>query len=123
MAGPSEQMPAAGLCSGYRLEVQAGGATVHAFVLADDGELAAWGHGGAGPRAFVFDRIVTQPCHRRRGLATAVMAALSAARPDRTAPCLLVATEAGRELYERLGWRVVAPYASACSTGDSPVQN
>ena len=123
MAGPSKRMAAPALPQDYRLEIQSGQTAVHAFVLAGDGTLAAWGHGGAGSHAFVFDRIVTQPDHRRRGLATAIMAALSYARPDRMVPSLLVATEAGRQLYERLGWRVVAPYASASWAGDSPVQN
>ena len=123
MAGPSGEGPEVALSGGYRLEVQAGGTAVHAFVRREDGELAAWGHGGAGPYAYVSDRIVTQPDHRRRGLATGIMAALSRARPERAAPMLLVATEAGRPLYEALGWRVVAPYASASWAGDSPVQN
>jgi hypothetical protein len=30
---------------------------------------------------------------------------------------LLVATEAGRALYERLGWSVVSPYVSAVIPG------
>lgn len=108
---------------GYRVEIQASDAAVHVFVLAADGELAASGHGGEGPGASVCDRIVTQPAHRRRGLASVVMAALEERRRDRNKPQLLVATEAGRLLYEALGWRVVAPYASASWAGDSPVQN
>ena len=123
MAGSETAPGEPTLPSGYRLEVQAGRRAAHAFVMTHAGELAAWGHGGASPQAFVFDRIVTQPDHRRRGLASAVLAALGRACPYRPAPSLLVATEAGRHLYESLGWQVVAPYASASWVGDSPVQN
>jgi GNAT superfamily N-acetyltransferase len=103
--------------------VQAGGAGVHVFVLDAGDRLAAAGHGGAGPDAFVYDRIVTQADLQRKGLGRAVMATLEALRPDPETPQLLVATEAGRALYATLGWHVVAPYASARWVGDSPVQN
>lgn len=122
MVERADQIRPAALAPGYRLELQDDGSAVHAFGLTASGELAAWGHGGAGPKAFVCDRIVTQPDHRRRGLASAIMAALHDAR-DKTAPRLLVATVAGRQLYESLGWHVVAPYASAHWVGDSPVKN
>lgn len=89
------------------------GDTVTVRILASDGTLAASGYGGETEAAFVYDRIVTDAAHRRRGLGGAVMAALHAARrrPDR--PQLLVATDAGRALYTRLGWTVLSPYASA----------
>ncbi|WP_375395745.1 hypothetical protein [uncultured Sphingomonas sp.] len=41
------------------------------------------------------------------------MAALHGSVRDRTSPELLVATEDGRSLYSMLGWRVIAPYATA----------
>lgn len=123
MVGPSHSTGAVAMPSGYRLETQAGGTSAHVSVLATDGELAASGHGGAGCEAFVYDRIVTHPDHQRRGLGKAVMAALSSARPDAGLPEILVATELGRELYQGLGWRVVAPYASASWVGDSPTHD
>lgn len=111
------------LTGGYRIEVQCGAHAAHVFVLADDGQLAASGHLGIGPRAAVADRIVTHPAHRRRGLGRAIMIALASCRSDAAQPQLLVATEMGRQLYEALGWRVLAPYAIASFVGDSPVQN
>ena len=123
MVGPADQGRSVNLAEDYRLEVQRDVTAVHAFVLTKEGELAASGHGGEGPRAFVCDRIVTQPEHQRRGLASVVMAVLEEDRRDRSKPQLLVATVAGRALYESLGWRVVAPYASAHWVGDSPVKN
>ncbi|TWI61582.1 acetyltransferase (GNAT) family protein [Pseudoduganella lurida] len=83
--------------------------------LADaDGMTAASGRIVLNSGTAVFDRIETHAAHRRRGLARALMFALDA----RTAQAdvrerLLVATEAGRTLYERLGWRVLAPYSTA----------
>jgi GNAT superfamily N-acetyltransferase len=121
MVGPLHGVADAPLPSGYRLETQAGGMSAHVFILAANGELAASGHGGAGEQAFIFDRIVTHPAHQRRGLGRAAMAALAATRPDASLAQLLIATEAGRELYQALGWHVVAPYASASWFGQNPV--
>ena len=122
MIGPASGIASVTLPSDYRIEFHASGSSSHAFVLYGCGELAAWGHGGKTAEAFVFDRVVTQPAHRRRGLARAIMAALGSACADAISR-LLVATEEGRLLYESLGWRVVSPYASASWIGDSPVQN
>ncbi len=62
----------------------------------------------------VFDQIETAAAHRRRGLGRALMAALDAlACAAGVDERLLVATEAGRSLYLALGWRTLAPYATA----------
>ena len=109
------------LPGGYRLEQEAG-EVCEVRVVAPDGELAASGYGAETADAFVYDRIVTEPGHMRRGLGTAVMQALSAMRSDRAVPQLLVATAAGRALYETLGWDVIAPYATASIPETSPPQ-
>jgi GNAT superfamily N-acetyltransferase len=123
MVGPSGRAPPVTLPARYRLELREEGAAAHAFVFHADGDLAAWGHSGVGENAFVYDRIVTQPGHRRQGLGRAIMASLGQARRDPGQAQLLVATEAGRMIYRSLGWKVIAPYASASWTGDSSVQN
>jgi GNAT superfamily N-acetyltransferase len=62
----------------------------------------------------VFDQIVTDEAHRRLGLGTVVMLNLDAVAEQAGATDrLLVATEAGRALYERLGWTVLAPWSTA----------
>lgn len=101
------------LPSGFQLDARTGRFSAHVAILSNTGALAASGHLGSGQQACVFDRIVTQPDFRRRGLGTAVMHALSQALPDSRTPQLLVATESGRALYARLGWREISPYASA----------
>ncbi len=53
------------------------------------------------------------PEYGRQGLGTAVMHALAKSLPHPALPQLLMATEAGRMLYETLGWQIVSPYASA----------
>ncbi|TDD65213.1 N-acetyltransferase [Jiangella aurantiaca] len=92
--------------------VTAGG---EARALAAKGHLALSGEGDADA---VADRIFTVPEHRRRGLGTVVMGALTAAARERGARNgLLVASQEGRKLYERLGWRVEAEMASARWSG------
>jgi GNAT superfamily N-acetyltransferase len=101
------------LPDGYVLEVDRRGPVVAARVRSATGAQAASGHAAETCDAFVYDRIVTAPEHRRRGLATAVMAALHGARQREAAPQFLVATEAGRALYAALGWRTLSLYATA----------
>jgi GNAT superfamily N-acetyltransferase len=87
-------------------------------VLAQDGELAASGHLALDDRMAIYDRIVTEPAHQRRGLGRVVMQALQtlAHRHGRHGG-VLVATPQGRELYTQLGWRMHAPWASAVIPG------
>lgn len=105
---PEPRLPA-----GFRLDLRYGRYSAHVAILTCSGELAASGHAGIGPEAVVYDRIVTHPQFYRKGLGTSVMHALGNAPCDPALPQILVATEAGRKLYETLGWQVVSPYASA----------
>lgn len=82
------------------------------------GALAASGGVVVVGETAIFDRIVTDPAHQRRGLGTRVMAALGQAARDRGARrAVLVATGDGRGLYAALGWTVHTPYASAVIPG------
>ena len=57
----------------------------------------------------VYDRIVTEPEFRRRGLGSYVMRALTAAALEEDADSgLLIASAAGQELYRYLGWESLA---------------
>ena len=98
---------------GYRVETRCDGAVAHVFVLDANDHLAASGHAGRGSQAMAYDRIKTDEAHRRKGLGRAVMLALGELLGERGVPEVLVATVAGRALYETIGWRVVAPYAQA----------
>lgn len=104
---------ASGLPDGYRMEVHQAGPVTRVHILAPDGDLAANGSAAETVDAFVYDRIETAADHRRKGLGIAVMSALGAARKSSASPQLLVATEDGRSLYARLGWTVIAPFATA----------
>lgn len=106
--------------AGYRVERLDDGRRLAVRIIANDGALAASGYAAVASGVFAYDRIVTAPGHRRRGLGRCVMGALGERAPDRATP-MLVATEMGRQLYERLGWRVVAPYASAFIPPDQPM--
>ena len=103
---------------GYTIDVRRADANVQVRIWSETGVLAASGYGGDTPDAFVYDRIVTGPGHRRKGLGRAVMAALQAEGRHAGVPELLVATDEGRALYESLGWRTISPYASASVASD-----
>lgn len=98
----------------YTVELRSTGDVHDAVVRAADGECAAKGRVAVRGRAAVIDVVETDPAHRRRGLGSVVMAELSRAAADRGAVrAVLVATEAGRALYEKLGWRVESPITAA----------
>jgi predicted GNAT family N-acyltransferase len=82
-------------------------------IFSDDGRLAASGYAAETSEAFIYDRIVTDAYHRRKGLGHAVMATLRSAKRNSANPELLVATEDGKALYSTLGWRIVSPYSTA----------
>lgn len=101
------------LPDGYRIEIHQAGPVINARIIAPAGDLAASGCAGEHADAFVYDRIETAQNHRRKGLGVSLMVALATARGSLTSPQLLVATEDGRHLYSKLGWKVLAPFATA----------
>lgn len=98
---------------GYMFVAREIAAGLRIRILHDGEEI---GRGGAiisGPYA-IYDRIVVDAAHRRRGVARALMAQLGAAMAARgIAQGLLVATDDGRALYDTLGWAYHAPYLTA----------
>ncbi|WP_346320326.1 GNAT family N-acetyltransferase [Chitinophaga sp. YIM B06452] len=61
----------------------------------------------------IYDRIETAPLHRRKGLATIVLKKLEDLAMSRAkTKGLLVATQAGKVLYEALGWKLYSAYTS-----------
>jgi GNAT superfamily N-acetyltransferase len=75
-----------------------------------DGLVAARGQVAVWHEYAVVDQVVTEPAYRRRGLGSLVMRALSDAAVEQGARTgVLVATDAGRALYSRLGWELVSP--------------
>jgi len=112
MAGPctAARQP---LPPGYTAALTQNGPVVQVRLTTAAGELVASGFAAETEHAFIYDRIVTDPAHRRRGLGRAMMSLLGQAKQKRTAPELLVVTPDGRALYERLGWRTISPYSTA----------
>jgi GNAT superfamily N-acetyltransferase len=111
----------AALPAGYALHVAddcARTRRAHVRIDAPDGGVAAEGHLALDERRAIYDRIGTAPAHQRRGLGGAVMHALQAlAHAHGRHAGVLVATPAGRALYESLGWRLHAPWATAVIPG------
>ncbi len=112
----------ADLPPGYALRVEDAATArtrrAHVRVRAPDGGLAAEGHLALDERFAIYDRIVTEPDHRRRGLGQVVMRALQAiAHAHGRHAGVLVATPDGRALYEAIGWRLHGPWATAVIPG------
>jgi GNAT superfamily N-acetyltransferase len=102
----------ASLPTGYHVERQHDRKRLAVRLIASDGSVAASGYGASALGVFAYDRIVTDERHRRRGLGRALMALLGegASPSDRH---VLVATAAGRALYESIGWCVRSDYTTA----------
>jgi GNAT superfamily N-acetyltransferase len=97
----------------YRLEVTYEENLRFGRILTSDGDVVAFGYAAQYAGVFIYDRIVTNPLHRRRGLATALIGALEAMRTSRAYREILVATQDGRALYTALGWTLYSPYTTA----------
>ncbi|WP_246152594.1 GNAT family N-acetyltransferase [Sphingomonas montanisoli] len=105
--------PVRRLPNGYAIEVSRAGAVMEARIASETGALAASGYAAEAWGVFIYDRIVTAPEHRRKGLGQVLMRALHDARRHSANPELLVATEDGRALYSTLGWETISPYSTA----------
>lgn len=112
MLGPGRS-PLARPVPGYRCERHAAAGLSQVRILTEDGELAASGHAAETAGVFIYDRILTEPAHQRRGLGRLLMHELGACKREARAPELLVATTQGRSLYEALGWTVLSPFSTA----------
>ncbi|WEB45473.1 GNAT family N-acetyltransferase [Streptomyces yunnanensis] len=91
---------------GYTATVETMGAVTYARVLDAAGEQAAQGQMASLGEAVVVDRVITEEAHRRRGLGGFVMRTLADRALEEGAVLgVLGATDAGRALYETLGWK------------------
>jgi GNAT superfamily N-acetyltransferase len=113
MIATGAEQPERPIAPGYVVRTEYEGAVVAVRVSLENGEQVASGYAAETERAFVYDRIVTAPDHRRKGVGNAVMAALRGAKRNPEAPELLVATADGRALYLTMGWRTLSPYFTA----------
>lgn len=97
---------------GYRLELLTEGFVTVARIFTEDASLAASGYAAEYGGIFIFDRIIVEEAHQRRGLGRAMMAALGSAQRSLAARRVLVATDAGRALYSTFGWTAISPYST-----------
>ncbi|GGP38677.1 hypothetical protein GCM10010214_09870 [Streptomyces abikoensis] len=97
---------------GYTATVETLGAVTYARVLDAAGKQAAQGQMALLGEAVVVDRVTTDEAHRRRGLGNFVMRTLTDHALETGAVLgVLGATDAGRALYETLGWKKHATLA------------
>jgi GNAT superfamily N-acetyltransferase len=114
MLGPASMPGHVELPAGYVIDIAAEHGGMLARVVHADGKLAASGRITLDQGTAVFDQIITSESHRRLGLGTVVMQTLDAlARQADVTERLLVATDDGRSLYTKLGWQLLAPWATA----------
>lgn len=85
------------------------------------GQIVSRGRAVRSQDLLVFDQIVTDPDHGRRGLASNVMRALAAAADDKTGRQALTATSAGHALYTSLGWSTLSLYSTAEFSAQTPI--
>ncbi|GAA4604230.1 GNAT superfamily N-acetyltransferase [Actinoplanes octamycinicus] len=98
----------------YIGEIRTDGRVVEARVRDADGATAASAFLAPAGSIAVIDRVETAPAHRRRGLGSTVMGMLAEHAVRHGMPHgVLVATDDGRALYQRLGWSVVTALEAA----------
>lgn len=96
------------------VEFERQGDVMTATLLAPNGEPAARAQAALAGSAAIFDQVVTEPDHRRKGYGSVLMSLLARACWNRGASLgVLVATEDGRALYSALGWTVGAEVTAA----------
>ncbi|REC42045.1 GNAT family N-acetyltransferase [Chryseobacterium sp. 5_R23647] len=97
----------------YKVDVKNYNSTTLIKVLTKEGELASIGRITIVEDLAIYDRISTEENHKRKGLATYLIAELEKiAVSQNVHENFLVATEQGRSLYQSLGWKVCSLYTS-----------
>jgi GNAT superfamily N-acetyltransferase len=103
-------MPVAGDC---RITVDRAGGITCAQVITRGGSVVARGQAAVTGETGLSGQAGTAPGHWRRGLGSAIMAALTTAAIDLGAATGIPgATVQGRALYETLDWRAAGPLSS-----------
>ncbi|SFM98997.1 Acetyltransferase (GNAT) domain-containing protein [Chryseobacterium oleae] len=101
------------LCKGYRVESETYNSTTVIKILTENGELASAGRVVIVDDLAVYDRIITEEKHQRKGLGTFLMQELEKVAVSKgISNNFLVATEVGRSLYQSIGWELYSPYTS-----------
>ncbi|MET3037787.1 GNAT family N-acetyltransferase [Chryseobacterium sp. NRRL B-14859] len=101
------------LADGYHLEFSQYNSTFIVTILSENGEQASIGRVSLVDGFAVYDRIITEKDHQRKGLATFLLKELEKiALSKGFSNNLLVATEEGMLLYETLGWKVYSLHTS-----------
>lgn len=105
--------PEVKLSDGYSVEHSYYNSTYTIKIIAENGEQASIGHIVLVDHLAVYDRIVTEKTHQRKGLASFLLKELEKiALSKGFTNNFLVATEEGKLLYESLGWEVYSVYTS-----------
>lgn len=87
-------------------------------ILSKSGDEAAIGRIVFADGLAIYDRIKTHPSYRRRGLASRIMKMLEHIAFSRSiTEAVLVGTEEGRILYEKLSWQLHSVYSTAVIPG------
>lgn len=101
------------LAKGYHLEFSEYNTTFVVKIVAENGEQASIGRVSLIDDVAVYDRIITEIPHQRKGLASFLLKELEIiALSKGFSNNLLVATEEGKFLYETLGWKVYCLHTS-----------
>lgn len=106
-------IPEVRLPDDYEIEFYNYNVTTVMKVITKNGDLASIGRVVIVDDLAVYDRIITEVNHQRKGLATfLVMELEKIALSKNIHRNFLVATEEGKLLYRSLGWEVCSPYSS-----------
>ncbi len=100
--------------SAYTIQLGSEEQVVNIKAVGPDGQIAATGRMAMTGHYSIFDQIVTEPSHRRKGLGRLLMQILSNhAFANQVDTGVLVATEDGLALYTALGWALCSPMTAA----------
>lgn len=107
------KFPETSLAEGYHLEFSEYNTTFVVTIVAENGEQASIGRVSLIDDVAVYDRIITEKNHQRKGLARFLLKELEKIALSKGCQNnLLVATEEGKLLYETLGWKLYSLHTS-----------